>query len=771
MKTILSFLQNHQGFFINLITIVIFFALPYWIFEGKLFVGGDDTRLIYAYPWEYLRSMSFFSWINLSSVGYFAPNHFSYPFALIWTALFLIIKSRVVIDYLSFSLPIILGFIYFKKLIKEFLPRSTYVEQYISTIFYLLSPILAINQLAVFLMSAWLVGLFPFVTYHYICYVKTAKTRYVVISVMVCIFLSLAFYSIPWLAGLLLPVVLGLPVGLLLFKKYSFKTFFIRSIIFFGFIFLSQSFWTIPFVMQFLVKGNGLGDLISDRASTFRATVVQTSTGNIIYPLLNLFHRDLTFTHEWDLRKIFLSFYDKTFFFNTIFIAVIFAGLFNWEKKLTELEGKMYLLVLSIFLISLFFYTVNIGPLKEVFLFLGYLPGFSMFRNAFDKFALGFVFLYGIFFSFSIVIVLRKFSKYRTVILLCVLLVIVVNAFPLKRTINSPLWTTNRTYRAITFPQEYFQFLSLVKNTTDPTSNILNFPLNIAGYAIVKDDTTNNVFAGTSPTKFFTGINDYSGDLSFSRSESDRMWKYIDNRDYEGLRNFYYTYNVGAVLVTKNIPQEVKRSYLFFGGSKLHNQDRVFLDEITDKKLLTSSQGNYELYSIKKPNIAISMRQGLFQKVSPVKYQAYMHLTSPDELSFIDSYHNGWRLYLEKYHNPTNCIQHIVKTMNNVSECKSADLLFQWNDLSYLFRPSLAQTTHGFSTKYNNTWKVDPTVIQNQYNPSFFKKNPDGSIDVLISIYFIPQEAFYAGMLITAIVLLGMIPCLLFVSKKYAKKK
>lgn len=771
MNTTFTFFGKYKNILVNSITICILLALPYYLFQGKLFVGGDDTRLIYAYPWEYLKAMSFFSWINLSSVASYTPNHFSFPFALVWSGLFVVIKSRAVIDYLSFSLPIILGFIYFQKLIKELLPRSTYVEQYTSTFFYILSPILIINQLSVFLMSAWLVGLFPFIAWNFIKYVKTGTFSYVVVTVVVCIFLSLGFYSIPWIAGLLLPLFLTLPFGLLFFNRQLIKTFIIRSIIFFGCIFLSQSYWTIPFIMQFLIKGNSIGSLISDRASTFRDTVVQTSTGNITFPFLNLFHRDLTFTHDWDLRTIFIAFYDKMFFLNTIYVSIVFAGIFLWKKALNTSEKKMYFLILIGFLLSLFFYTVNIGPLKEVFLLMGYIPGFMMFRNAFDKFALGFILIYSLLIAFSLFIVLRKFSKYSFLIILCTLLIIVINAIPLKRTINSPLWTTSNIYRTISFPQEYSQFLMQVKKSTDPTANILNFPLNIAGYAVVKDDTTNNVFAGTSPTKFFTGINDFSGDLSFSHEESGKMWNLIANRDYEGLRNFYYKYNIDVVLVTKNIPQEVKKSYLFSGGNSLKNQDKTFLDEITDKRLFVSSSGNYELYSVKKPNILFHFSQGYFQKISPIKYIVYMHLTSVDELQFLDSYHDGWKLYLERYEEPTQCKNSIIKVMQGVSECSSADGLFQLSELSYLFKPRLAEKTHIFSPKYNNMWKIDPKDIQRDYNTTFYKKNRDGSIDIKVAVYFLPQEGFYVGIITTLLIVGGIIAYMLFQSKKYAKKK
>src|SRR5260221_2051382 len=120
-----SSIRNHLPFIVNVCVIVLLLLLPYYLFQGKLFLGGDDTRLFYVYPQEYLKNIPLFSWINLSSVGW----NFSYqsflPFVLLWSLLAEIFKSKIILGYFSFSLPFILGFIFFQKLISQLIIQNS----------------------------------------------------------------------------------------------------------------------------------------------------------------------------------------------------------------------------------------------------------------------------------------------------------------------------------------------------------------------------------------------------------------------------------------------------------------------------------------------------------------------------------------------------------------------------------------------------------------------------------------------------------------------
>ena len=100
--------------FLNISISVFIFLLPYWLFDAKLFIGGDDSRLFYIFPDLWLQNIAWFSWFNFSSVGLHNPQQFIIPLIVLLAGFEKIFPQIVVIN-LAFSTPIVLGFISFKK--------------------------------------------------------------------------------------------------------------------------------------------------------------------------------------------------------------------------------------------------------------------------------------------------------------------------------------------------------------------------------------------------------------------------------------------------------------------------------------------------------------------------------------------------------------------------------------------------------------------------------------------------------------------------------
>jgi hypothetical protein len=735
---------------ISLLTIVGLLFLPYYIFDSKLFIGGDDTRLLYIFPWEWIKNIAFYSWFHFSAVGTNNPNQTLLPFLLLWSVINLFITNKVVLDYLAFSLPLILGFIFFQKLIYEFIEtdkdRYRFIF-YVGSLIYILSPIIAFNQLSIFLYSDWLIGLFPILFYYYIRYLKTGNFTYAFINMLWCVALSFAISTLPWFLGLLLPVGFGLLVYIPYASSRETYLFLKRSIIFFGIFLLSQSFWVLSFVMNifFVQKSSFLGNVLSQQTKdTFTPTVLSTASGNIFYPLINLFHRQISIDFTWPLRDIFFSFYDKTTVTDIVFVIIFFIAIFNSKKYLKEREREYYLLTLIAFLFSLFLFTVNIGPLKNVFLLMGKIPGFVMFRNFYDKFALGYTFLYGVIITLSLIITIRRFKSTQIWLPLLVLLVVLINIIPIKQVINKPIWTTNDIYTPIIIPQEYTNFMSQINTNVSSSTNILSLPYNIASYTIIKDETSNNIFAGRSPVQLFSGVNDFSGYLSFNSPDNAQFVSDITARNYKDFNNFLMAHNIGYVFITNNIPLEVKKSYLF-DRNVLSYQDQKFIKSITSKKMLISQNGNYVIYKTKYPTSLFSPQNVTFKKINPVTYQLFIkNIKNPQQLDFLDSYDGGWKIYLEKY-----------------------SLLPQSHEeLSYLFRKDFFASSHRPFENYGNQWTIDPSLLKKDVSKEYYHINTDGSMNVDITLYFKPQENFYIG---TVISVLTVFICFAYLF--YSKRK
>ncbi len=753
-KLIKFFTSFNSHTLVNLITIVFCIIFPYFLFEGRLFIGGDDTRLIYSYPLEHIKNMSFFSWSNISSLPFYNPNQYYIPFSILLLFLEAIFKSKIVISYFAFSLPMILGLIYFQRLFNEITQNKHFIISYIGSLFYILSPILLINQLAVFLSSVFLIGFFPLFSYYFVKYLKTEKFSYVFICMLWSVLFSLSLYAIPWVLGLLVSIILPLLILLAVSSKKEIKHFLKKSFIFFSLIVFSQSFWLLSFISTFIETGSGnLGSrlLSEDVKSSFARTVLDTASGNIIYPLSNLFHRQIAFDYNWQLKDIFLHFYDKILIFNIIFPLALFIGLYFYKNYLKSSEKKVFIFLFTSFLISLFLFTVNVGPLKEFFVWFGNIPGFVMFRNFYDKFAMGYVFLYALIITFCLLIIMRKFKNYYKFINLLILIVIIINFFPARQIINAPLWTTNNVYRNVDLSREYLSLIEFIKTNIQPTSNILSFPFNIASYAIINENKSNNYYIGTSPVKILSGVNDLSGSFSFPSSASKEINNLILKRDYVGLNSFLQKYNINYILYTKNIPEQIKKSYLFEKES-LIKQDKDLIEAITRERVYISPNGNYEIYSTRITSSLFNSKNLSFQKINPTKYKLVVkNLKSKQDLIFLESYHSGWRLFP------------VENAYFNIGNEKK---FFEKDELFFFFREPLFDDTHSEYESYGNKWILDSSLIKSKFNKSFYKQNKDGSIDLEMIMYFRPQLYFYLGVVMTLITLITSAIFLLRNTKK-----
>ncbi len=749
-------LKKRKLFFANLIVILGLFILPYILFGGKYYISGDDTRLYYIYPWEYLVEFTFSSWHHFSSVGTNGPTQFMMPFLTIWSALDLLIDSKITLAYLGFSAPILLGFLFFQLFLRSIIPDNnrSYIA-FLGSLFYVLSPIMVYNQYFIFLSTIWLLPLIPALVFFFLRYLENGKFTNIAHGVMLSVVFSIGLFSIPWIAGIFVPLILGLIVVNLTYQKFISRKIVKRSLIFFSALFLSQAFWLFPFVMTYFGGSDvNFGSKVFSQAvsDTFSPTVLATASGNIVYPLLNLFHRQIAFDSYWQLRNVFTDFYDKTLLINIIFPTTLFIGIFKFKKVLVGNNKSVFMVFFIAFIAALFLFTVNIGPFKELFLWLGKIPGFVMFRNFYDKFALSYTIYYAILITFSFSILHKISRKVFLILSTLFLIVLLINLTQIGKIVNAPLWQTENIKRNIMISDEYTDFMKEIKSTVSSTNNIFTVPFGTALYSVIKDTDSDSVYTGTSPVKLFSGINDYSGFLSFYFSEANSIIeKLIVNREYTQLSHILQTYNVNYAFVNENIPTQVLNAWVFdkrMNKSLDNTFKRNFLE---DKPIITSESGNYKLYNFKKLNTLIKSKNLFYQKINETKFNIYISkLGKDEELFFADSYHHGWKLYLERNPHKEWC-QPRTK-IDTSTECEVNNVFIEGNELQYSFRQMIFDESHEPHTDYFvNKWTVNPGWIKNNFDTSYYKDNGDGTIDVKITMYFLPQNYFYFGTIETVI--------------------
>lgn len=96
----------------------------------------------------------------------------------------------------------------------------------------------------------------------------------------------------------------------------------------------------------------------------------------------------------------------------------------------------------------------------------------------------------------------------------------------------------------------------------------------------------------------------------------------------------------------------------------------------------------------------------------------------------------------------------MVTYSGSVTECASQRTFYAGGEILKLWQnPSSTTQNEGLSTRMNGR---RPDTKAN-YPKEYYKENPDGSIDVRMTLYFRPQSYFYIGLIISGITFVGLL--------------
>ncbi len=70
------------------------------------------------------------------------------------------------------------------------------------------------------------------------------------------------------------------------------------------------------------------------------------------------------------------------------------------------------------------------------------------------------------------------------------------------------------------------------------------------------------------------------------------------------------------------------------------------------------------------------------------------------------------------------------------------------SDLMYLKEKPKLLSAHTTFNEYANSWTIDPKQIKSEFSKSSYQKNPDGTIDVTLTMFFTPKSYQYLGNLL-----------------------
>jgi hypothetical protein len=697
------------------------FLLFPMILMGKLYyVGGDDTRLYYLFPKEFINNFA----VNIISdnaigganTGYGTAAHFI-PFVFVIEIL-KNVAPFINTQSLMYGLNYALGFLFFYLFISLWVDnksKNNFYAKILASVFYVASPFLVGTLYISQLTSLYLVTLMPAMLYYFCRAVKELKYVFSIVTALIFSLFSTTLNTTPWW----LPIVItGVPISIYLFVNNK-KSFIINTIILAVFILLLNYYWLYHFLNSNI---NKMGAPSS--AEYYSSAEYEEANLRGVMNLTRIMDPLVPVLQKIDYR--FKQNFSPSILKNIIFISIItFAGIFASNNKVRKYRA-IYWFALASLLLSWFMFSPNFGNWgPDYFLvFVKTMPFGIMFRNMFDKFALPLSFYFAFTLAISLVLINESFKNviFKKLIIFLTAVVILTNLTDFLK-----LSLGNQGTRGMvsgSFNSDFEELVTYLK-VQDNASQILWLPMTAPNYVSVEDRyIKGNYYSGLSPLRILADRGDYAGRYSFMLPNDvyygDKIFDLLKTGKYEELAKALQKLNVRYLIVDKQQIPLSMYSYLYDEDLKyLHLQGRQYRDFILGEKI--KDFGNsYSLYEINKTYMNDKLfitddYNGFPDKYDDLKYKknasysyniSIENLKSPKKLIFLDSYTKSWSLYLRGTDSAT-----VYKKSENV-------LVQDWA----------------------NGWEVDPAEIKEKYNNSFYQLNADGSININLNLYFEPQR-------------------------------
>lgn len=746
LKNKIKLTQNHPYNFILLIVSLFLFLIPiiFW-FKKLYYVGGDDTLLYYMYPREMIQNYIFniASDNVLSGIGSYSSQFYQLPFFLLILLIKTILPS-INTQAILYGLNLSLGFLFFYLFLGLWIKNLSHYDfsiKILGGLIYVFS-IFSYYTLWQSLLTPYLVSGFPLLIYLFLKAIKDQNFNLIILSSLVISSLSMLFILIPWIFLAILAV---FPLLIYFFSKRK-KIFALYSFIFISLSFLLNFYWLSHFLISYFYTLNNHTNTILDITSndvinSAKDTILAvTRTNNLIYPLFNLFHKNIQEVGNWPNYHIFYNWHEKFIYAYFLFtMSIVYAG-----TKLNKAKRDLKIIYISSligWLIILYIFTVNVGSKIGIDIFVWlttYIPGFTMFRNVMGKIAPAYPFIYALLITISFKIIFNEKIKttYKKIIIILSFLIIILNAKPfiLNEYFNNSLWTTKNTYTTISGFNNDFNNLVKYLNKADGSSRYFWFPITAVNYVTIKDkDLQNHYYTGLSPLQFLANKSDIAGVMSFPLETQKKFTKSFMNKDYDEVGNILKNLNVNYLIVNNDFSSELQKSYFFASGiPNLYSaQDSEFRNSILGNKII-SFNNRYEIYKIKdkylsnkitltdsKSTINSNKTHVEFTRKNNYLYQISINnLDGEINLIFLERYSPFWKLYL-------NGSEKIVPTI-----------------------------AHSQIYNYANAWKISSDEIIKTVSKNEYKLNPDGSINLNIDLYFEPQKYFISSNIVSLLTLL-----------------
>ncbi len=724
--------------------------------SATYYLGGDDSRLFYLYPQEFLDNYisKIVSDTGVSQLTNLIPPTSLSAFTIIMIGLRNILYQFNLQALLN-SANLVGGFFAFYYLLNYLLKPTDKYERVIcvlASFMYVFSIFNFYTLLNSRLIAEYLISLFPLSLYLGIKAIREGKFYLFILATLIWSAFSFLSVTLP-LSG----AVLITSIPLLIFATWKHKIRIIAYLVGAGLLFAVLNlhwFMFIPYTnFSKNIPGSYTPSLTSVEFRKQNEIGIRTVSdiNNSFFPLLNSYHRKIQINFNWPHLPIYLSWYSKILILGYLLIAVVIIAGIRIEKN-KQRKGIYVALVIN-FVLAVYFFTVNIGPWGvDVFLWLSnHIPGFVIFRNMFDKFAYAMAFQWAFLISVSLIVIVKSIKKtmFKEYLLFAIFLIAIINAKPflLREFVNLPYWTSKYSHDGITaFNSDYLDLLKFVKNQ-DGVGRYLSLPLLTGNSVIVEGEKQkDHYYAGVSPLLLLTGKNDMSGLMSFGE-HSNKVFKWLTKKDYDSFGQLLQQYNVKYIILSNSTSEDLQPSFMFSDGL-FYLQTKSFYQSIIGQKVrdfgsryslfeINSKYLSEKIYITDSPGSFVNQEANLsFKKLATHEYEIEVSdLRKQLSLVFLDPYLKEWQLLT-----PSG--------------------------------KELSTEYHHPVFGYANLWEINPQIIQIDFPKSDYQIMSDGSLKLKLKLYFQPYNYFWTVNIISASAYaLGIAYVLLSIFIKFIKKQ
>lgn len=227
------------------------------------------------------------------------------------------------------------------------------------------------------------------------------------------------------------------------------------------------------------------------------------------------------------------------------------------------------------------------------------------------------------------------------------------------------------------------------------------------------------------------------------------QYKFVISLDTSILRryNVKYIYDYSAIY---------RSNFDKFSDPKVYNSNPLVIRNDADftKKVLelnpTADQvapGVIELTDVLPRLFALN---STFTKVSPTEYRLTMSASSPQTISFLSSYHQGWELIPLEPKNAVRCENPIIYA-NGAKECVGSVGAISGNELNYSSAKAFASSAHQ-KQDFANSWQISEADWKNL--DSKYIDTTGSAKTVTLALYYRPQTPYLLALLMSVLTIL-----------------